>query len=65
MILQESLRRLKINLAVGTRLGRINRIADRVVIMENGEKVAVVQRHAMTARELEYVIRDGGRQGAA
>jgi hypothetical protein len=33
--------------------------------MENGEKVAVVQRHAMTAMELEPIVRDGGCQVAA
>jgi hypothetical protein len=33
--------------------------------MENGEKVAVVQRHAMAAKELVHVIRDFGRQVAA
>jgi hypothetical protein len=32
--------------------------------MENGEKVAV-QKHAMTAEELEHIIRDGGRRVAA
>lgn len=30
--------------------------------MENGEKVADVQKHEMTAEELEHIIRDGGRQ---
>jgi hypothetical protein len=33
--------------------------------MENGVKVAVVQKHEMTAKELERVIRDFGRQVAA
>jgi simple sugar transport system ATP-binding protein len=41
---------------------QVHRIADRVVIMENGEKVADVQKHEMTAEELEHIIRDGGRQ---
>ena len=41
-------------------------IADRVGIMENGEKVADVTRREMTAEELEHIMRDGGRQvGAA
>jgi simple sugar transport system ATP-binding protein len=44
---------------------QVHRIADRVVIMENGEKVADVQKHEMTAEELEHIIRDGGRQVAA
>jgi simple sugar transport system ATP-binding protein len=41
---------------------QVHRIADRVVIMENGEKVADVKKHEMTAEELEHIIRDGGRQ---
>jgi simple sugar transport system ATP-binding protein len=41
---------------------QVHRIADRVVIMENGEKVADVQKHEMTAEELEHIIRDGGRE---
>jgi simple sugar transport system ATP-binding protein len=45
---------------------QVHRIADRGVIMENGEKVADVKKHEMTAEELEHIIRDGGRQvGAA
>ena len=33
---------------------------------ENGENVADVDKHEMTAWELEHIIRDGGRQvGAA
>jgi simple sugar transport system ATP-binding protein len=44
---------------------QVHRIADRVVIMENGEKVADVKKHEMTAEELEHIIRDGGRQVAA
>ena len=40
---------------------QVHRIADRVVIMENGEKVADVKKHEMTAEELEHIIRDGGR----
>ena len=41
---------------------QVHRIADRVVIMENGEKVADVKKDEMTAEELEHIIRDGGRQ---
>jgi ATPase subunit of ABC transporter with duplicated ATPase domains len=41
---------------------QVHRIADRVVIMENGEKVADLRKHEMTAEELEHIIRDGGRE---
>jgi simple sugar transport system ATP-binding protein len=41
---------------------QVHRIADRVVIMENGEKVADVKKDEMTADELEHIIRDGGRE---
>jgi simple sugar transport system ATP-binding protein len=44
---------------------QVHRIADRVVIMENGEKVADVPKQEMAAEELEHIIRDGGRQVAA
>ena len=44
---------------------QVHRIADRVVIMENGEKVADVKKDEMTAEELEHIIRDGGRQVSA
>ena len=44
---------------------QVRRIADRVVIMEDGEKVADVEKHEMTGEELEHIIRDGGRQVAA
>ena len=40
---------------------QIHRIADRIVIMENGRKVADVLRDAMSAEALEEIIRDGGR----
>jgi simple sugar transport system ATP-binding protein len=40
---------------------QIHRIADRIVIMENGRKVTDVPRDAMTAEALEGIIRDGGR----
>ncbi|MEE8270761.1 MAG: hypothetical protein V3R98_03375 [Alphaproteobacteria bacterium] len=39
----------------------MHRIADRVVILENGEKITDVTKDEMTADELEHVIRDGGR----
>jgi ABC-type sugar transport system, ATPase component len=47
---------------------QIHRIADRIVIMENGRKVADVPRDAMSAEALEEIIREGGRapsKGAA
>ena len=40
---------------------QIHRIADRIVIMENGRKVADVPRDAMSAEALEEIIREGGR----
>ncbi|ANH05658.1 ATP-binding cassette domain-containing protein [Shinella sp. HZN7] len=40
---------------------QVHRLADRIVIMENGEKVADAATDAMTAEELEEVIRQGGR----
>src|SRR3981081_2453466 len=39
---------------------QIHRIADRIVILENGRKVADVLRDAMSAEELEEIIRHGG-----
>jgi ABC-type xylose transport system permease subunit len=39
---------------------QIHRIADRIVILENGRKVADVRRDAMSAEELEEIIRHGG-----
>jgi simple sugar transport system ATP-binding protein len=39
---------------------QIHRIADRIVILENGRKVADVRRDAMSAEELEEIIRNGG-----
>ncbi|MGB0664530.1 MAG: ATP-binding cassette domain-containing protein [Pontibacterium sp.] len=41
---------------------QVHKLADRVVIMENGEKVADARTDEMTAEELEEVIRQGGRQ---
>jgi ABC-type hemin transport system ATPase subunit len=43
---------------------QIHRIADRIVIMENGRKVTDVARDAMSAEALEGIIRDGGRAPA-
>ncbi len=40
---------------------QVHRLADRIVIMENGAKVADVAKHEMTAEELEGIIRSGGR----
>ena len=44
-----------------SRLQRL-RIADRAAMMENGDKVADIEKHEMTTGELDYIIRDGGRQ---
>jgi simple sugar transport system ATP-binding protein len=41
---------------------QIHRIAERIVIMENGRKVVDVPKEEMSAEELEGIIRDGGRQ---
>ncbi|MGB0663443.1 MAG: ATP-binding cassette domain-containing protein [Pontibacterium sp.] len=40
---------------------QVHKLADRIVIMENGEKVADARTDEMTADELEDVIRQGGR----
>ena len=40
---------------------QIHRIADRIVVLENGRKVADVLRDAMSAEALEQIIREGGR----
>jgi simple sugar transport system ATP-binding protein len=40
---------------------QIHRLADRIVIMENGKKVVDVRKDEMSAEQLEHVIRDGGR----
>jgi simple sugar transport system ATP-binding protein len=40
---------------------QIHRLADRIVVLENGRKVADVPRDAMTAEALERIIREGGR----
>jgi simple sugar transport system ATP-binding protein len=43
---------------------QIHRIADRIVVLENGRKVADVLRDAMSAEVLEGIIRDGARTSA-
>ncbi|SJM33972.1 ATP-binding cassette domain-containing protein [Mesorhizobium delmotii] len=40
---------------------QVHKLADRIVIMENGEKIADASTDSMTAEELEEVIRQGGR----
>lgn len=40
---------------------QVHRIADRVVILENGRKIADVAQGDMAAEELENIIRQGGR----
>ena len=40
---------------------QVHRLADRIVILENGRKVADTPKAAMAAEELEQIIRDGGR----
>ena len=40
---------------------QVHKLCDRIVIMENGEKVVDVRKEEMTADELEEVIRSGGR----
>lgn len=41
---------------------QIHRIAERIIILENGRKVLDVPKEAMSAEELEGIIRDGSRQ---
>ncbi len=41
---------------------QVHRIADRIVILENGEKILDAAKEDMSADELEGIIRDGGRQ---
>jgi simple sugar transport system ATP-binding protein len=40
---------------------QVHKLADRIVIMENGDKIADAATDSMTADELEDVIRQGGR----
>ena len=41
---------------------QVHRIADRIVMFENGGKIVDAIKGAMTAEKLERTIRDGGRQ---
>ncbi|WP_283178982.1 ATP-binding cassette domain-containing protein [Gemmobacter sp. 24YEA27] len=41
---------------------QVHKLADRIIIMENGEKIEDAATSAMTADELEEVIRQGGRK---
>ena len=41
---------------------QIHRIAERVIILENGRKILDIPKEEMSAEELEGIIRDGGRQ---
>ena len=40
---------------------QVHKLADRVIIMENGEKITDVRKGDMSAEALEQVIREGGR----
>jgi len=40
---------------------QVHRLADRIVIMENGEKIEDASTETMSAEALEEVIRQGGR----
>ena len=40
---------------------QVHKLADRVIIMENGTKITDVRKHEMSADALERVIREGGR----
>lgn len=41
---------------------QVHKLADRIIMMENGEKIEDAATSAMTADELEEVIRQGGRK---
>src|SRR5258708_10291245 len=41
---------------------QVHRLADRIVILENGRKVVDVAKEAMTAEALEQIIRDGSHE---
>ena len=43
---------------------QVHRLANRIVILENGHKVIDTARDAMSAEALEQIIRDGGREGS-
>jgi simple sugar transport system ATP-binding protein len=40
---------------------QVHKLADRIVIMENGEKIEDASTNTMSAEALEEVIRQGGR----
>lgn len=40
---------------------QVHKLADRIVIMENGAKIADVRKEEMSADALEHIIREGGR----
>lgn len=44
---------------------QVHRLSDRIVILENGEKIADTKSSDCTAEELENIIRHGGRVGHA
>jgi simple sugar transport system ATP-binding protein len=41
---------------------QVHRLADRIVILENGRKVIDTPKHAMSAEALEQIIREGSRE---
>jgi simple sugar transport system ATP-binding protein len=41
---------------------QVHRLADRIVILENGRKIIDTPKEAMQAESLEQIIRDGGRE---
>jgi simple sugar transport system ATP-binding protein len=43
---------------------QVHRLADRIVILENGRKVVDTPKEAMTAEALEQIIRNGGREAS-
>ena len=44
---------------------QVHKLADRIVILENGEKITDVKSDELSAAELEEIIRHGGRVAAA
>jgi len=43
---------------------QVHRLADRIVILENGRKVVDILKAEMSAEALEQIIRDGGREAS-
>ncbi|MBI1877762.1 MAG: sugar ABC transporter ATP-binding protein, partial [Chloroflexi bacterium] len=41
---------------------QVHRLADRIVILENGRKVIDTPKNEMSAEALEQIIRDGSRE---